>query len=357
MSVTLSVATSRDGYIDDMTPNRLVLSTPEDWEEVYLLRAQSDAIVIGAETLRRDNPTLRLKRPELIEWRKSKNRAAEPARVIISSNSEISPLLRIFSEGEGRIIIFSNIERPELTNAEVIVTPYIDAAHVVTTLEKMGLVEIYVEGGAKIHTLFMDQGIVDKLRVARNRNIVVNDPTAPKFTAPDWILSAPGMCENLGGMDVQTYDVSDDDELRDEEYMELAIAVSRHAQPSPSCYRVGAVIITENGEIFDGYTLETAPTHHAEQAAIFKAKEAGADLRGATIYASMEPCSERRSEPVSCSQLIIENGFKRAVFALYEPSHFVTCEGAYNMRNSGVEVKYMPQYAKKVLKINAHVLE
>ncbi len=356
MSVTLSVATSADGYIDDMNPKRLVLSTPEDWEEVYALRAQADAILIGAETLRKDNPTLRIKRDELINWRLSHGRPAEPARIIISSNSEILPTARIFSEGEGQIIIFSTIERPELTQAEVIVSPYIDAAYIVTVLEKMGIVDIYVEGGAKIHTLFMDQGIVDRLRVARNKKVVVDDPSAPRFVAPDWILDSPGVCENFGGMDVQTFEVSDEDELRDEEYMELAIAVSRHSEPSPNCYRVGAVVVSESGEVFDGYTLETSPTHHAEQAAIFKAKEAGVDLRGATIYSSMEPCSKRMSEPVSCSQLIIENGFSRAVFALYEPSHFVNCEGAYNMRHSGLEVKYMPQYAKKVRKINEHVL-
>ncbi len=357
MSVTLSVATSADGYMDDMNPERLILSSPEDWEEVYMLRAEADAIIIGGETLRRDNPTLTLKRQELIDWRVSKGRPKEPARVVICGGGEIPTDLRIFSKGSGRIIIFSNIERPQLTDVEVIVSPYIDAAYIVTTLEKMGLVEIYVEGGAKILNLFMNQGIVDKLRVARNREVIVNNPSAPRFTPPEWMSNVSGTCENIGGMDVQTYEVTDCDELRDQEYMERAIEVSRRSEASASCYRVGAVIVTENGEIFEGYTLETSPTHHAEQAAMFKAQEAGADLRGATIYSSMEPCSERKSEPVSCSQLIIEHGFSRAVFALYEPSHFVVCEGAYNLRNSGVEVKYMAQYAKKVRKINAHVLE
>ncbi len=356
MSVTLSVATSADGYIDDMTPERLVLSTPEDWAAVYELRAESDAILIGAQTLRRDNPTLRLKRPELIEWRRSAGREAEPARVVVCGRGDISPHARIFHEGEGRVVIFSNIERPELTRAEVIVSSEIDAAYIVTTLEKMGLVNIYVEGGEQILNMFMEQGVVDTLRVARNRDIVVDDSSAPRFSPPEWILSSPGMCENLGGMDVQTYDVSDEDELRDEEYMEIALEVSRQSPPRPSCYRVGAVVVTARGEVFDGYTLETSPTHHAEQAAIFKAQKAGAELRGATIYATMEPCSERKSEPVSCSQLIIENGFCRAVFALYEPSHFVNCEGARNLRKSGVEVKYMPQCSKKVRDINAHVL-
>ncbi len=356
MSITLSVATSADGYIDDMTPQRLVLSTPEDWAAVYELRALADAILIGAETLRRDNPTLRLKRSELMEWRVSQGRPAEPARVVVCGVGEISPAMRLFCEGEGRVILFSNIERSELTGVEVIVAENIDAAYIVTTLEKMGLVDIYVEGGAKILNMFMAQGVVDTLRVARNRQVVVDDPAAPRFTPPEWILSSPGMCENLGGMDVQTFDVSDTDEYRDEEYMELALEVSLQSPASASCYRVGAVVVTAQGEVFDGYTLETSPTHHAEQAAMHKAKAAGAELRGATMYSTMEPCSERKSERVSCSQLIIDNGFSRAVFALYEPSHFVNCEGAYNLRKSGIEVKYMARYGAKVREINAHVL-
>ncbi len=355
MSVILSVATSRDGYIDDMTPQRLVLSNAEDWEAVYELRAQADAIVIGANTLRRDNPTLRLKSSELKAWRMSQGMPAEPARVIISRSGEVPIESRIFSEGEGRIIIFSNIERPEMSNAEVIVSPEIDAAFVVTELEKRGVINLFVEGGAQILELFIAQGVVDTLRVARNRNIVVNDDSAPRFNLPQWVESAEGMCENLGGMDVQSYYITDNDELRDQEYMEWAIEVSRNSPAKESCYRVGAVVVTQAGEIFDGYTLETSPTHHAEQAAISKALKAGATLKDATIYSTMEPCSQRSSEPVSCSQLIIEHGFARAVFAIYEPNNFVNCAGAYNLRRAGVEVLYMAEFASEVREVNKHL--
>ncbi len=355
MSVILSVATSRDGYIDDMTPQRLVLSTLQDWEAVYELRAQADAIVIGANTLRRDNPTLRLKSTELKAWRMSQGLPTEPARVIISGKGEIPAESRIFSEGEGRIIIFSNIERPEISNAEVIVSPEIDAAFVVTELEKRGVINLFVEGGAQILDMFISQRMVDTLRVARNRDIVVDDVTAPRFDLPQLAESAEGMCENLGGMDVQTYYITDCDDMRDQEYMEWAIEVSRNSPPKESCYRVGAVIVTESGKIFDGYTLETSATHHAEQAAIFKAKKAGEDLKGATIYSTMEPCSQRSSEPVSCSQLIIEHGFARAVFAIYEPNNFVNCAGALNLRRAGVEVLYMAEFASEVREVNKHL--
>ena len=56
MQITLSFATTADGYLDDDSPRRLMISTPEDWEAVLRLRASHDAILAGAETLRRDNP-------------------------------------------------------------------------------------------------------------------------------------------------------------------------------------------------------------------------------------------------------------------------------------------------------------
>ncbi|GAA0335636.1 hypothetical protein GCM10010151_26670 [Actinoallomurus spadix] len=56
--VLLSVATSIDGYIDDTSPERLLLSNEADFDRFDQVRAESDAILIGATTLRRDNPRL-----------------------------------------------------------------------------------------------------------------------------------------------------------------------------------------------------------------------------------------------------------------------------------------------------------
>ena len=56
--VLLSVAVSVDGYIDDASPQRLLLSNAADFDRVDQVRAESDAVLIGAETLRRDNPRL-----------------------------------------------------------------------------------------------------------------------------------------------------------------------------------------------------------------------------------------------------------------------------------------------------------
>ena len=56
--VVLSAAMSADGYLDDTSPQRLVLSGPEDLDRVDELRAGCDAILVGAGTVRADNPRL-----------------------------------------------------------------------------------------------------------------------------------------------------------------------------------------------------------------------------------------------------------------------------------------------------------
>ncbi len=348
MKITLSVATSSDHYMDDMTRNRLTLSTQEDWREVYRLRASHQAILIGGETLRRDNPSLGLKFG--IEGR-------EPIRVIVSGEGEIPLDSKIFHKGSAPIIILSNIEREELKGvARVIrlekITPYT----IVTQLEKLGIESLFVEGGAKILRLFMESKVVDTLRVATNPSITVDDERAPRFDPAQWCGEMTPRREMFGEMEVSIYEFNRGEiDEEDRELMRRALEVSRNSPPKQSCYRVGSVIKTRSGEIFEGYTLETSPTHHAEQAAIHKALLAKADLKGATIYASMEPCSTRSSEPKSCSELIIEHGLSRALFALYEPSHFVECHGAENMRQVGVTVLYMGEFAKEVLEINRHI--
>ena len=93
----------------------------------------------------------------------------------------------------------------------------------------------------------------------------------------------------------------------------------------------------------------------AEMFSIAKALAAGAELRGAAMYSSMEPCSRRASEPESCTQLIIRHGFARAAFALYEPDCFVCCRGALTLREAGVDVRAYPALANGVWEANAHL--
>src|SRR3984885_9788743 len=65
----LSCAVSIDGYLDDASTDRLILSGPEDLDEVDALRAAADAILVGAGTIRKDNPRLLVRDPARVAAR------------------------------------------------------------------------------------------------------------------------------------------------------------------------------------------------------------------------------------------------------------------------------------------------
>ncbi len=341
MRITLSFAITADGYLDDNSNRRLVISTPEDWEAVHQLRAEHDAILVGAETLRRDNPSLR----------------GVATRITLTRTGELSPAMRFFTTEDGRCILFAPIELPHLASAAevVVVREPITARRIVTELERRGIRRLMVEGGAQVLRLFLQEGMADEVRMAVNPAIRLGDAAgyAPfHFEAPQAIAAHK---EELGGMEVTTWQLTPDTTTEDLHHLRQAIEASRHCTPSATSYCVGAVVVAADGQQFVGYTHETSPTHHAEQEALKKALEAGCNLRGATIYASMEPCTTRKSEPESCTQLILRHGLSRVVFACYEPDRFVTCNGACTLRAHGVAVRVYPELADEVLRINGHL--
>ena len=147
------------------------------------------------------------------------------------------------------------------------------------------------------------------------------------------------------------------EETPDQRLLRDAIALSRIASPSSKAYSVGAVIAASDGVmIADGYSRERGPQSHAEQVAIEKALEAGADLRGSTLYTSLEPCSERSSGLRSCAARIVDAGIPRVVFAMREPSAFVEGHGAEVLASAGIEVVEVPEEAPAVAQINAHLI-
>lgn len=358
MRIILSAAVTADGYLDDNTPQRLMISTAADWEAVQQLRASCDAILVGAETLRRDNPALRLRDDTMRRQRMAEGRQADLTKVVLTRSGRLDPAMRFFTEGEAERIVFAPKELPDLQPYATVISSNgeeITAAYVITELEKRGIGRLLVEGGAGILRMFLREGRADEVRLAVNPQLRLGAGRGGarfRFEAP---ATASCCRECLDGMEVAHYTLHPDTTSEDLGLLQEAIDESRRCTPCRTSYCVGAVIETCDGQRFRGYTHESSATHHAEQEAIRKAIEAGASLRGAAIYTSMEPCSKRASEPESCTQLILRHGFTRVVFALYEPDCFVCCRGALTLREAGLDVRCYPQMGKQVRAINAHL--
>ncbi|MEJ3750690.1 deaminase [Actinomycetes bacterium KLBMP 9797] len=144
----------------------------------------------------------------------------------------------------------------------------------------------------------------------------------------------------------------------DRSWLGSAIGLSRLSPPSPDHYAVGAVVVDDTGAVLaTGYTGETDPHHHAEEAALAKLAGVPRSVRSrATIYTSLEPCTVRRSRPTPCTDLIIAAGIGRVVLALREPLLFADCDGVGALRRRGVEVVEIDDMGYRVREVNAHLL-
>jgi diaminohydroxyphosphoribosylaminopyrimidine deaminase/5-amino-6-(5-phosphoribosylamino)uracil reductase len=139
--------------------------------------------------------------------------------------------------------------------------------------------------------------------------------------------------------------------------MALAVDLAHQCPPSEGAFSVGAVIVDEDGnELARGYSRETDAHVHAEESALAKLPADGPRLAGATIYSTLEPCSQRKSRPRSCTQLILAAGIGRVVIAWREPSLFVAdAQGTELLTANGVSVIEMPEFAERAKEPNRHL--
>ena len=115
--------------------------------------------------------------------------------------------------------------------------------------------------------------------------------------------------------------------------LNLAEMARGKTSPNPT---VGAVIVRDDEVIGEGYH-EKAGADHAEVAAI---KAAGSDVRGATVYVTLEPCCHTgRTGP--CTDALIRGGVSKVFVASLDPSAKVNGRGLEILRRAGVEVEVL----------------
>jgi pyrimidine deaminase RibD-like protein len=96
--VLLSCAMSVDGCLDSAGPGRLVLSGAADLDRVDSERAGSDAIMVGAETIRRDDPRLLIRSPERRAARAARGQPEHPLGATLTTSGDLDPRARFFAD-------------------------------------------------------------------------------------------------------------------------------------------------------------------------------------------------------------------------------------------------------------------
>jgi 5-amino-6-(5-phosphoribosylamino)uracil reductase len=367
---------SVDGRIDDTSPERLVLSGPADLARVDELRASSDAIVVGANTVRRDNPRLLIRDPELRLRRVAAGRPEHPLRVTLTSSGDLDPAARFFRPPAASFP-GSPAARPPLVYCARPAVPaararlgtlaeIIDAGDpgsvrfMFQNLIEGGCARVLVEGGATVVREVLVSGLADELQLAV-APFFVGQEDAAAFALPGPYPAGPAdpmtlaEVRRVDGVVALRYLLGPGG--ADARFLRAAIELSRQCPPSDTAFAVGAIVVSAAGDIMaTGFSREQESQDHAEEVALRKLDPADPRLATATIYTSLVPCGDRASRPVTCVQHILAAGIGRVVFAWREPPIFTEGRGAEQLRAAGVTVVELPDLAEDATAINAAVL-
>jgi 5-amino-6-(5-phosphoribosylamino)uracil reductase len=186
----VSCAVSVDGYLDDATPSRLILSGREDLDEVDALRAGVDAILVGAGTIRKDNPRLLVRDPARVAAREAAGRSPHPLRVTVTATGDLDPAARFFT-GPGTPLVYTATAgaataRKNLQDKAVVIDAgaEVSLAAVIQDLHSERMVlTLLAEGGARILRDLLAANLADELRLAI-APFFVGNPAAPRFAPP-----------------------------------------------------------------------------------------------------------------------------------------------------------------------------
>jgi diaminohydroxyphosphoribosylaminopyrimidine deaminase/5-amino-6-(5-phosphoribosylamino)uracil reductase len=117
--------------------------------------------------------------------------------------------------------------------------------------------------------------------------------------------------------------------------LELARRGTGRVHPNPL---VGAVLVRDGRVVGEGWHARFGEPH----AEVHALRNAGALARGATLYATLEPCAHHGKTP-PCVDAILGAGVRRVVAATFDPNPQVNGEGFERLRAAGVEVVIGPE--------------
>ena len=188
--VTLSCAMSIDGYLDGAEGGRLAMSNPADLDRVDAVRAENDAIMVGASTVRRDDPRLLVKSAQRRRQRESAGLTASPTKVTVTSTGELPADAEFFTTGDVPRVVYCpqpralRLQTRIGSRAEVVgLGERVTMTRVLDDLAERGVRRLMVEGGGTLLTQFLADDLVDELHLVI-APFFVGEARAPRVVGP-----------------------------------------------------------------------------------------------------------------------------------------------------------------------------
>ena len=187
--ILLSCGMSIDGYLGSASPRRLELSNDADFDRVDAVRASCDAILVGAATVRHDNPRLLVRSQDRRDARTARGLLPSPIQVTVTERVELDPRADFFTAGEVEKLVYCSSPRVVEARSRLgEVATVVDGGDRVKMrdlsqdLGARGVQRLMVEGGGKVHTQFLTDNLVDELQLVV-APFFVGDSRATRFVS------------------------------------------------------------------------------------------------------------------------------------------------------------------------------
>jgi len=210
--VFINVAMTADGKIDTFARKGAAISSQRDKERVDQLRADSDAIMVGARTLLDEDPKLTVKSEALRADRVARGLSPNPVKVGVVTEANLKTQSKFLHEGPARVVIFTTNRTSKdklalLRSRGVEVFTHgserVDLEKAMETLRDFGIQRLMVEGGATLNFELLRLGLVDEV-MAYVAPVIFGGESAPTMVAGAGLER--GEAIHLKLMDVEKWD-------------------------------------------------------------------------------------------------------------------------------------------------------
>jgi 5-amino-6-(5-phosphoribosylamino)uracil reductase len=187
--ILLSCGMSIDGYLGSAAPPRLELSNRADFDRVDAVRASCDAILVGANTVRTDNPRLLVRSTDRRHARTARGLPPSPIKVTVTERAKLDPCADFFTAGVAEKLVYCAspcvIEaRSRLADVATVVDggERVKMRSLSEDLGARGVRRLMVEGGGNVHTQFLTDNLADELQLVV-APFFVGDSRATRFVS------------------------------------------------------------------------------------------------------------------------------------------------------------------------------
>ncbi|MFQ5985909.1 MAG: RibD family protein [Thermoplasmata archaeon] len=158
--IVLNMACTLDGKIALAGRKPLKLSSEEDFARVHRLRAESQAVVVGIETVLADDPRLTVKEEYV-------SHPPRPLRVILDSRGRVPRGAAVMDGSSPTLVVTAEDASAEFPKAEVFRggKGRVDLPALVAHLAGRGVRRVLVEGGGTVAWSFLRAGLIDRFHV------------------------------------------------------------------------------------------------------------------------------------------------------------------------------------------------